>query len=122
MDTLKVTIRKASGAPVVDSETQAALGLLRTKLAADPAAVLHTYGLRSGAFEAVADVTEGLTEAQFRNFVDDLLPPAVIGWVSLQDDRGNPLYDAVIPETGDIEGTTHPAPPPRVSSWTVPRA
>lgn len=121
MDRLHITIRKADGRPVVDSEVSTALGLLRTKLSPDPTATLHTYGLRSGAFEAIADVAEGLlSEAVFQGFVDDLLPMSVVGWVTLQDDRGNTLLEAAIGET-EVEGKTHPTPPPRESTWTIPR-
>lgn len=119
---MNFTVRRANEKMLTDDDVQTVLGILRPKIAADPNAVLFRYGLRDGVFEASAHVGETLTEAQFKGFVDDLLPAVATGSVSVVDDRGNQLFSASIDGDGNVRGSTEPTPPPRATTWTIPRA
>lgn len=117
-DVLRVTARRQSGTAMDDNAAAAALTAFRNAL--PPGSSVMAWGLTAGAFEASASVDEGTTEAQFRSFAAGLMPAGIVGSISLEDDRGHPLYDAQV-VASDVKGQTHPAPSPKPSAWTATR-
>lgn len=118
MDTLTLTARRASG-EFSFAQFEAAKRLLENAL--PPNSEITSSAFNGGGLSFEALIPSGVTEAQFQNFVDGILPDGIFGSVALSNALGEELYSASIPAASGqaIQGRTNPAPTPLPTTWTV---